>query len=63
MAKIRFWKWQYTDPLEREHVTRSLLSRGPVPLRVEDPEKPEWSLPLGDRLQPPMSDLASRTAK
>ena len=63
MAKIRFWKWQYTDPLGREHVTRSLLSRDHAPLRVGDPEKAEWSLPFGDRPQKPMSDLASRAPK
>jgi hypothetical protein len=63
MAKIRFWKWQYTDPLGKQHVTRSLLSRGPAPRVVDDPDRAEWTLPLGDRPQKPVNDIASRTPK
>ncbi len=57
MAKIRFWKWQYTDPLGKDYVMRSPLSRGPVSLDpasldIQHPDRPEWSLPLGDLERP-----------
>ena len=57
MAKIRFWKWQYTDPLGKDYVMRAPLSRGPVSLDpasfdFQHRERPEWSLPLGDLERP-----------
>jgi hypothetical protein len=58
MAKIRFWKWQYTDPLGKDHVMRSPLSRGPVSLDVEHLDRPDWSLPLGDLERPSTTEHA-----
>jgi hypothetical protein len=63
MAKIRFWKWQYTDPLGREHVMRSPLSRERAPSVLDEPEKAEWSLPLGEGEKKSLSDFARGTPK
>jgi hypothetical protein len=63
MAKIRFWKWQYTDPLGKDHVMRSPLSRGPASLDLEHADRPEWSLPLGDLERPKIGEHAHGAPK
>jgi hypothetical protein len=63
MAKIRFWKWQYTDPLGKEHVMRAPLSRPRVTEELEYPQGTEWSLPLGEREQQALNDLSGRAPK
>jgi hypothetical protein len=51
MAKIRFWKWQYTDELGTLRVTRHLVSGADTRQRLADSPNGEWSLEIRDRKQ------------
>ena len=62
MAKIRFWKWQYTDPLGKDHVMRAPLSRERASA-VEHPDRPEWALPLGELEHNSISEHAHSAPK
>jgi subtilisin-like proprotein convertase family protein len=63
MAKIRFWKWQYTDDFGTQRVTRHLVSGADARQRLGEPANGEWPLEIRDRKQTSPNELLQSAPK